>query len=221
MTITHHPSEATQLAYAAGSLDEGLAVVVATHLATCPGCRQAIRVSEAVGGQLLAALEGEAMAADALSHALARLDTPVVARRAPGFAREARGFAPAGIGFPLPHALRPYRLGNWRWIAPGVRHIRVLARRSGRSGLHLLRISPGTAMPGHGHEGNELTCILTGSYTDETGRFQAGDLVEMDTELEHRPMADARDGCICLIATDGRLRFHSLLPRLLQPILGF
>lgn len=216
MSISHHPSEATLLAYAAGSLDEASSVVVATHLGACPVCGEAVRVCEAVGGQLLATLEGADMAGSALSHALARLDKPVAtaAVRAPAP-------APAALGFALPNALLPYPLGRWRWIAPGIRDIRVLPRRPGRSGLHLMRIAPGTAMPDHGHNGNELACILAGSYTDETGRFLTGDLAEMDTDGEHRPVADRREGCTCLIATDAPLRFRSLVARLLQPVLGF
>lgn len=214
MSISHHPSEATLLAYAAGGLDEGSSVVLAAHLGVCPDCRQAVRVCEAVGGQILATLQGTGMATDALTRALARLDTPVPPEKVPAA-------APTSLGFPLPHALSPYPLGNWRWIAPGIRHILVLPRRAGRSGLHLLRIAPGIALPGHGHAGNEFACILTGSYTDETGRYRPGDLAEMDTGDEHMPVADTGEGCICLIATDAKLRFRGLLPRLLQPVIGF
>ncbi len=202
------------LAYAAGGLDEGLSVVVATHLSACLACREAVRVCEAVGGQMMAALEAAPMAPDALSRALSRLDSPIAAPALPLP-------IPVAIGFPLPHPLLAYQLGRWHWIAPGIRHIRILPRHAGRSGLYLLRISPGTAMPEHGHEGNELSCILTGSYTDETGQFRPGDLAEMDPDLEHTPVADFGEDCVCLIATDAKLRFRSLLPRLLQPILGF
>ena len=58
------------LAYAAGGLDEGLSVVVATHLSACLACRDAVRVCEAVGGQMMAALEAAPMAPDALSRAV-------------------------------------------------------------------------------------------------------------------------------------------------------
>jgi putative transcriptional regulator len=210
--LSHHPSEATLLAYAAGSLDEGASVVVAVHLGACPDCLEAVRVCESVGGQMLAAMQGADMAPDALTQALARLDTKLPP--------PTPAVAPPIAGLAVPHALTPYRLGNWRWVAPGIRHIPVLPRRAGRSGLYLLRIAPGTALPGHGHDGNELACILTGSYTDETGRFREGDLAEMDTDDEHKPVADG-GGCTCLIATDAPLRFRGLLPRLLQPVLGF
>lgn len=212
--ISHHPSEATLLAYAAGSLDEGSSVVIAAHLGACPACRTDVQVCEAVGGHLLATQQGTAMASDALDRALARLDTPAAFVPQPPPVN-------VSLGFTLPHALSPYSLKNWRWIAPGIRFIMVMPRKSGRSGLHLLRISPGAPLPEHGHNGTELTCILAGSYTDETGQFRAGDIAEMDTHDEHMPLADPGQDCICLTATDAKLRFSSLLPRLLQPIMGF
>ena len=43
MTIAHHPSDLTLAAFAAGTLDEGRGLVVATHLATCAACRKAVR----------------------------------------------------------------------------------------------------------------------------------------------------------------------------------
>ena len=202
------------MAYAAGGLDEGLSLVIAVHLGVCPACRATVRICEAIGGQMLAVSETADMSGNALSQALGRLDEPAAPRA--HLPRSA-----ARLGFNMPHALASYRLGNWRWVAPGIRLVRILPLTAGRSGLNLLRVSPGVAVPCHTHAGLELSCILTGSYVDETGHFRPGDLAEMDGDGDHRPVADPRYGCICLIASDGRLRFRSLLPRLLRPVLGF
>jgi putative transcriptional regulator len=212
MSVSHHPSEATLMAYAAGGLDEGLSLVVAVHLGACPACRQTVRICEAVGGQLLAGPEVADLSEDALSKALGRLDEPV--------SPPAAAVRSPRLGFNMPHALTGYRLSNWRWVAPGIRVVRILPLQTGRSGLNLLRVSPGVAVPCHGHGGLELSCILTGSYIDETGHYRPGDLAEMDGDADHMPVADPRYGCICLIASDARLKFRSLLPRLLRPVLG-
>ena len=54
MTLPNsHPSDALLMAYAAGSLDEGQSLVVATHLQLCPSCRHRLQLMEAVGGVLL------------------------------------------------------------------------------------------------------------------------------------------------------------------------
>ena len=52
MTIEHHPEEATLAAYAAGVLDLGQRVALATHLRSCPRCRDWVRAMEQLGGAL-------------------------------------------------------------------------------------------------------------------------------------------------------------------------
>ena len=67
MTIEHHPEEATLAAYAAGRLDLGQRVALATHLAACPRCREWTRAMESVGGAFVEDGPPSAMAEDALS----------------------------------------------------------------------------------------------------------------------------------------------------------
>ena len=83
--------------------------------------------------------------------------------------------------------------------------------------VRLLYIPPGQAVPDHGHNGVELTLVLQGSFTDETGQFGVGDLEVADDDLEHTPIADMGEACICLAATEAPLKFNAFLPRVLQP----
>ena len=82
----------------------------------------------------------------------------------------------------------------------------------------LLYIPAGQSIPDHGHRGTELTLVLQGAFRDEDGRFGPGDLEIADEALEHTPIAEAGEDCICLAATDAPLRFRGLLPRMLQPV---
>src|SRR5207245_3768 len=61
-----HPDDSLLIEYAAGSLDEATALLVATHLALCPDCRRPVRRAEAVGGALLESAPSEPLASDAL-----------------------------------------------------------------------------------------------------------------------------------------------------------
>ena len=78
----------------------------------------------------------------------------------------------------------------------------------------------GSADKSHSHGGGELTLVLRGSYTDEIGRFRNGDLADLDPSVDHTPVADTDEPCICLIATDQRLRFSGVFSRMLQPLIG-
>ena len=84
----------------------------------------------------------------------------------------------------------------------------------------LLYIPAGTAVPDHGHRGLELTLVLQGAFEDEEGRFARGDIEIADADLDHMPVADVSEDCICLAVTDAPLRFKGWLPRLAQPFLG-
>ena len=74
-------------------------------------------------------------------------------------------------------------------------------------------------MPDHGHRGLELTLVLQGAFRDETDRFGPGDIEIADEAMEHTPIAESGEVCICLAATDAPLRFNAIIPRLAQPFL--
>jgi len=210
MTIRHHLSDQLMMAYAAGELPEAFSLVAAAHLSLCDDCRAALAGFEAVGGAVLDASDAVAMAEDSLTATLSRLTMPEPARRP--MPRRSCGTLPA--------PLQDYVGGDidrvkWRSIGMGVRQA-ILPTGDGGT-ARLLHIPAGQSVPDHGHRGLELTLVLQGAFRDATARFGPGD-VEIATEaLDHTPVAEPGVDCICLAATDARLRFNSLLPRLAQP----
>lgn len=213
MMIRHHPNEATLLSHASGGLPTALSAIVATHLAVCPTCRARTAEAEAIGGALLSAVEPVEVGAGALDRALAAIDTDM-----PEVPREA---ADAGMHNPdLPRplgAMLPADLDSLRWwpVGPGIRQARV---GTGETTVRLLRIAPGRAVPQHSHGGHEMTLIVSGSYTDEIGRFMPGDVADLDPEVTHQPVSDSDTDCICVIATDAPLEFTGWVPRLMQSL---
>lgn len=203
--IRRHPSEAMLLAYAAGTLPAPHSIVIRTHLAMCGDCRGALRLATALGGAMLEEAPPTAMAGDALSRTLARLGEPE------------RASPPARV----PVTVADFATGRWWWLGPGIRLMPLIRRDRQDARLDLIRVAPGIALPGHGHTGEEITCVLQGAFGDETGEYHAGDVAEGDEELEHQPTAlDTGRECVCLIATTGRLRAHSWLARIVQPVFG-
>ena len=204
--ITHHTPDAMLLAFAAGSLPAPFALVVATHVSLCAECRAALEAHQAVGGVILQACGRQGLSTGLKSSVLAQLDAPVVAE--PCFRRS--GIFPG----PVISALKGVP-PQWKSVGLGVRQSILSAGDEGSA--RLLLIPPGQAVPDHSHNGLELTLVLQGSFSDETGRFGVGDLEIADQDLEHTPTADLGLPCICLAATDAPLRFKSFLPRVLQP----
>jgi len=207
---TRHPEDSLLMAYAAGSLPEAAALVVATHMAYCPLCRAEVGRFEAVGGALLDDASPAEVDSGALDAVLARLDgrEPAPAP-APAFAQ----------GTPRP--LRDYLGGTleevkWRRLIPGVRQAPIaVADPAARLGL--LKIKAGSGVPVHTHEGGELTLVLRGWFTDSTGAYRPGDFAYADDELTHRPIAGEGDDCICLALNEGPMRLTGPVGRLLNP----
>ncbi|MBN0987518.1 ChrR family anti-sigma-E factor [Amphritea pacifica] len=217
MNINHHLDDATLISYSAGALSQGMALVVASHLSICPQCRERAEHTDAVGGALLESLEPETVADDMLASVLAQLDElPTKQESVP--------VTPIVMDPEIPAPLREYihcpldQL-EWKRIVPGVAYYDMPWEGHGVS--RLLRIAPGKAMLAHTHNGNELTMVLRGSFSDEVGRFCRGDVADLDDQIEHQPLVDSKADCICLIATDAPLRFTTLFGKLVQPITGF
>ena len=207
--IRHHPSDALLVGNAAGTLPPLHARVLDFHLAQCPVCRDTLRLGEDLGGALLDAERPVALAEGALARVTARLDavTPDV--------RPAR---PSTRTLPGIDALARGR--RWRPAGLGIQFMPLAPRDRTGTRLDLIRVAAGVALPRHDHSGPELTCVLAGGYTDQTGEYHAGDIAEGDIGFDHQPRALAGKPCVCLIATTGALRTHSFWARLLQPILG-
>jgi putative transcriptional regulator len=194
--ITCHPSEASLLSYATGAMPEALALVLATHLAQCVECQRTTAAVEAVGGALLDASPPEPLAPSALDpEALDRLldreyEPPPV---------------PPVLHAGLPAPLDRVPMGRWWPIGIGLRFRPLRVSGSAWGGLILGK--PGQALPRHGHDGLELTCVLRGAFAD-TGRvYAAGDLAEPETDHDQPPVVVSTEPCLCVIASEGiRLR---------------
>jgi putative transcriptional regulator len=205
VTVSHHPAEDSLLDYATGKLAPGAALTVAAHVEACTHCRDEVAFLERVGGAVIEAEEAGPLLPGALDRALAALDAP-----APRLARADPG---------LPRVLAGRRIGRWRWAGPGVR-IAWLSDSAGvGEQLYLLKVRPGAALQPHGHEGRERVTVLKGAFLDGGERYGPGDLCESDSAHVHRPVVAPGGECICLVATEGRLRLSGVA-RWLQPILG-
>lgn len=217
MTLIHHADDATLMAYAAGAVPESFSLVIAAHLEQCERCRARVAEAEDLGGELLAGLPEEDLRDDGLAQVWARIaertsvESPVQRRH------DAHSDLPGVLQDYFPDGIEAIR---WRTLAPGIRQHQLKGIDSDRGTVRLLSIAPGTTIPHHTHGGCELTLVLKGSFADEIGRFQPGDLADLDSSVHHQPIADTDQACICLIATDQRLKFSGALNRMLQPLVG-
>jgi putative transcriptional regulator len=200
MSIEHHPGEEMLAAYAAGALDLGQHVAVATHLTSCAHCHDWARSLERVGGALLAEAAPTALSDGALDRTLARLDEPTQPIAATASAVED---LPPG----LPQFVKHYPFGAWRWVAPRVSLRPILLPEPGPTRVFLLKSAPNTGLLPHAHSGVEMTCVLSGAFSHDGERYGPGDFDFGDEGVHHEPRVEAGEDCVCLVAMQGDLRW--------------
>lgn len=202
----HHIPAELLLDYAGGTLAEAPSLAVACHLTLCPHCRRDLAAIEGAAGRLLDEIAPQPVAGfAAIADRLGEQD-PAPARRPPATQKTVM----------LPRPLRDYLPGGledvpWRWSGAGLQSHALPVSRTRDGIASLLRIAPGAGLPLHTHRGNELTLVLSGGFTDETGAFRRGDLEVADGAVEHRPIAMPDQPCICLAITDAPLNFRGPL----------
>ena len=207
--IKHHLTDQLMMGYAAGALPEAFNLVVATHLSMCDSCRAAAQAYDAIGGAILETETRVSVADDALAETLALIaQGPSVPK--PLTNSDVSAPLVAYIGGSL-------RDVKWRSVGMGVRQ--AVLSTSKLATARLLYIPAGAAVPDHGHRGTELTLVLQGAFRDETARFSEGDVEVANEDLNHTPVAEIGEDCICLAATNAPLRFNSWIPRIAQPFL--
>jgi putative transcriptional regulator len=213
MSIEHHPPNPMLAAFAAGTLDHGQHIAIATHLIACPHCRRFAHSVETVGGAVLEGLAPATMSSGALAAIEARLNEPArpAARTAlPSPEMDAPG---------LPAFVRRYHFGSWKWIAPSVHIRRIELPYPSDTRVFLLKSGPGTKMLEHTHTGIELTCILSGAFRQQGAHYGPGDFDLGDESIDHQPVVEPGQDCICLVAMLGDLQLKGLIGRVVQPFI--
>ncbi len=216
----HHATPELLMDYASGAMPAAPALAIASHLALDPQAAADYSAWTRLGGAMLEQLESDETGVDdaEMARMLARLDEDV-----DNITATAKAPAPAtdALPYPLRQLLgAPLERLAWRRVAPGVREFK-LPIDGCRHKAVLLSIAPGRAVPRHRHGGQELTLVLAGGYRDGGLAFDRGDLQIADEEIDHRPVADPMEGCVCLVVLDAPIRFTGPLARWLNGLVRY
>jgi len=105
----------------------------------------------------------------------------------------------------------------WKTLLPGVKECKLGEIDGCNSSL--LWVRAGRAMPSHTHHGTELTLVLKGGFRDDDGHYVAGDVAYADDDIDHKPIADEGEDCICFAVTAGRLELTGPVGRWFAPFM--
>lgn len=184
MSFHDNAYTAFMLDYAAGVLPPAERLVADVHRVLSPGGRRAAHLLDAVGGLMLEKIAPQGT-----------VPTPEPGGQG-GFERSARLD---------PYLWRDLVALKWRKDIFGVK-----THATDTPMASLLRLDPGEHAPGHSHGRRDITVVLCGSYADEFGVYERGDLAFAEPGMRHQPRAVGDQPCVCLIATEAG-----------RPLLGF
>jgi putative transcriptional regulator len=183
------PTEILLAAYAAGTLSEPFAVLVASHLQ--------------MKADSPAAMSNRSWVSIPQHERWPHGPNPAI--------------HPINVFMPL--ALRSYvgrHLGarEWRTLLPGLEQCRIA--RDERGEASFLRCRPGKAIPAHTHGGLEAVLVLQGGFRDQNGHHAPGDIAVADGTIDHRPVADRSAECIIFVVQEAPVRLTGPFGRVVQ-----
>lgn len=214
----YHPDVRFLTDYSAGSLPQSQALCVAAHLHYCSACRARVRELTELGGAFFTQQAPQAPQAATFEKLLGRIrDNAVpagpVRRQA---ARAAQGALPRAI---LRLCRGDIESLRWRRIGKSFRHAPLQLGDSKRE-TTLFHIRAGGSVPHHRHGGDEITVVLTGSFSDHEDKYGVGDFIVRTQGEAHRPVASQDEDCLCVSTLDAPIRMSNWFLRLLMPMVA-
>lgn len=203
------------VSYAAGSLSEAHALVVASHIDYHPELQEKLADAEAIGGLLLENNQSASVSDDMFNNILDRLDDEIATPPEFETANDNQ----------LPTPLRNYLdvdLSDLKWkkMGPGLSQVRLWTGPNDER-LWLLRAKGGAKIPMHDHRSLELTLVLQGSYQADGERYSSGMIEVADENTHnHQPIIDEGEDCICLVVTEAPIKIHGIIGKMVQPFIG-
>ena len=212
--INHHIHSEILMSYAAGTTSPAVSLVVASHLTICSKCRDEVAKYEELGGHIVSNSDIASVNPNSINDIFKKIENTEDSRE------ESVGNHNAFEE--IPRVLQKYLpSGNtltekWKKALTGFKYFDINIG-DDSAVAKMLAIPPSKKLPHHTHEGTEFTLVLQGGFSDENGNYDAGDVAIVDENHSHTPIADANEGCVCLVVFEGNLKFKGLL----GPVLNY
>lgn len=224
--INYHPSIEILTDYAAGSLPLAHSLCVSTHLEHCNECQQQIRKLETLGAHLFDQGHTEPRQLSNLKDSFFKRLTEEpedLLESSQANKKPVNEDVMQWDDYKIPNSLRQfitkgYNELNWMRLSPSFK-IATLYNEEGGAQVALTRIKAGAHMPVHTHTGDEITLVLQGAFSDESGVYRKGDFINRDASHKHQPIVTKDAECICLTVLDAPIEFTGWFARLLNPLI--
>ncbi len=214
----YHPDTRFISDFAAGSLPMSQALCVSAHLHYCNECKQKVVQLTDLGSTFFDKITPMSLNSD-FSSLMDRIDS---------LPKEMDDDSNVDIALTsnvspssLPSALNKITNNsldslNWRKIGKYFSYSEFNIGDPLRK-TSLFNIKAGGNVPKHVHEGDEITVVLKGSFSDQDDHYQAGDFIVRTSGEVHTPVAAQDEDCLCLSTLDAPIKMTNWFYRLLLP----
>ncbi|MCF6434376.1 MULTISPECIES: ChrR family anti-sigma-E factor [Pseudoalteromonas] len=210
--IKHHPTEQLLIQFSQGALPATLSIAVAAHLELCECCRIKVQNLEQSNAEALFTDFEDDMAQDEFANLFEQITANDDIDMPKGNAPQTLNYQNKTIE--LPRAIANSQLSSFVQLGKLARA--RLQVDDGELRASLLQIAAGGEIPHHTHTGFELTLLLDGEFSDESGAYVPGDFIWLDGRHHHSPATES--GCLCFTVVNSALHFNKGLSKLLNPI---
>lgn len=204
----HHLDRDWILERAAGTLDPCLELVVDAHAELCAQCGEDLKRAQQIGLEIISAMDGRRYQLDynVVSSACEHDDDVMLLEEK----------------LPIPNVVQRFCAeSDSRQRRLGPLEETVLLESANGYKARLLKIHAGARIPSHTHEGEEVTLVLHGGYTDGNMHFGPGDISLADERIDHAPVADPDGPCYVLAVNVGRIKLTGVIGRHFNPFVRF
>jgi putative transcriptional regulator len=227
----HHPDKNLLTEFSAGTLERAPAIAVKTHLHYCPKCTLEVQQLEQVGAALflsgLSEIPTESTDNADFNALMSKIDDiSLAADKVKNAAHISHDKSSNTQSLPkkyadLPELVKKMMLHNvvkWQYTTKNLRSANLIAGQD-QYAVSLQNILAGGHVPEHEHQGDELTVVLKGSFSDENNMYQEGDFLAKSIGDRHRPMASSNEDCLCLSVEQAPVKLTGTFSRLLNPFI--
>lgn len=214
----YHPDTRFISDFAAGSLPISQALCVSAHLHYCDECKQKVAQLTDLGSTLFDKSAPMSLKLD-FSSLMDRIDS--LPEENDGDISMDIASSPKNAALSLPSALNKIthnnlELLNWRKLGKYFSYSEFNIGDPLRE-TSLFNIKAGGNVPKHVHEGDEITVVLKGSFSDQDDHYQVGDFIVRTSGEVHTPVASQDEDCLCLSTLDAPIKMTNWFYRLLLP----
>lgn len=230
--VKYHPDVRFLTDYTAGCLPTTQALCVATHLHYCASCKLKVRELTELGSLLFMQQQRSAVKSSEFERLLTRVETlngaavvvPALLSEAADPMLTSSLAPPPASQLRLPRSLHRIARGDienlqWQRVGNSFRYSKLNVGNRKPAETALMHIRAGGNVPHHRHDGDEITVVITGSFSDHDDKYSVGDFIVRTTGEQHQPVASQNEDCLCLSSLEKPIVMSNWFYRMLAPLM--